>query len=289
MMYMMATMHGRHGGLLPNQWTWPTAALFATAVCAFGSLVSILGSFGPQVDFAISSIHFAVGSPFVFIMVAALVPAIVCFVLCASARESLRKVNAPWSVYLVAIGLGFTLPFMSYFGSHYASFPWSYTSRTTLARVFIMNLFLSPLWEEIIWRGCFLGKLRSFVSGPNAIAISSVAWTFWHGGYLAFLYSRGIPIRVLLVLPFTYFCVGIILGSMFEMGGRSLWPCVLMHAALNASTAVYYTTYDRASELSSYVAELFAVIVVAGLLYRFTTKTKPAGRVPDADVSTAWP
>lgn len=288
-MYMMGIMHDRHDGFLSNQWRWQTAVLFAMAICAFGWTVSILGSFGPQVDFSIPRINFAVGSQFVLITVAALVPAVVCLVLCADARESLKKLNAPWSVYLVAIGLGFALPFMSYFGSHYASFPWSDTSRTTLGRVFILNLFLSPLWEEIIWRGCFLGKLRSFISRPKAIAVSSVAWTFWHGGYLAFLYSRGIPLRVLLVLPFTYFCVGIILGSVFEMGRRSLWPCVLMHAAFNASTAVYYTTYDRASELSSYVAELCAVFVVAGLLYRFTITKMPAGRVPDADVSTAWP
>jgi membrane protease YdiL (CAAX protease family) len=206
--------------------------------------------------------------------------------LCTNVRESLKNVNAPWSVYLVAIGVGFALPLMSYFGSHDASFPSSDASRTALARVFIVNLFLSPLWEEIIWRGCFLSRLRSFVSAPRAIAISSVAWTFWHGGYLAFLYSRGIPIGVLVVLPFTYFCVGIILGSVFEMGRRSLWPCVLLHAAFNASTAVYYTTYDRASELSSYIAELVAVFVVAGLFFRFTAKRGHGGHAPDANVST---
>jgi membrane protease YdiL (CAAX protease family) len=280
------TMNDHHDGLLSNEWRWPRAVLFATAVCAFSLTLSIMGSFGPQIDFAIPRIDVAVGSQFVLITGATLLPTIVCLVLYADARVSLKKIAAPWSVYLVAIGLGLALPFMSYFGSHYASFPWNYASRVTLGRVFILNLFLSPLWEEIIWRGCFLERLRSFISGPKAIVISSLAWTVWHGGYIAYLYSRGIPIRVLMVLPFTYFCAGISLATVFEMGRKSLWPCVLLHAGFNASTTVYYTTYDRASELSSYVAELIAASVVAGLLYRFAVKRLDAAPARDTNVLT---
>jgi membrane protease YdiL (CAAX protease family) len=89
-----------------------------------------------------------------------------------------------------------------------------------------------------------------------------------HGGYIAFLYAHGIPIGVLLVLPLTYFCVGIVLASLYEMANKSIWPCVLLHAAFNASTTVYYKTFDRASEMSSYIAELIAISAAAVLLYR---------------------
>jgi hypothetical protein len=60
-----------------------------------------------------------------------------------------------------------------------------------------------------------------------------------------------------------------------------------MHAAFNASTDVYYTTFNRVSELSSYVAELSAAFVIALLLYGFAIKAKLAGRLADGDVSTA--
>jgi hypothetical protein len=59
----------------------------------------------------------------------------------------------------------------------------------------------------------------------------------WHGGYIAFLYSGGIRIQVLSVLPFLYFCFGIILGPVFEMGGGSIWPCVLMACGIQRSTS----------------------------------------------------
>jgi membrane protease YdiL (CAAX protease family) len=138
--------------------------------------------------------------------------------------------------------------------------------------VFAKNLFLSPFWEEIIWRGCFQKKVRSLSSASGGILLMSVGWTIWHGGYIAFLYSEGIPIEVLSVLPFTYFCTGIIFGSVFEMGRGSLWPCILMHAAFNAATVVYYTAYNRASELGSYVSELIFVAIAAGILFRMATR-----------------
>jgi membrane protease YdiL (CAAX protease family) len=220
-------------------------------------------------------------------MLAGLVPAIACLVSYAYTREALKRWKAPLIVYPVAIAIGFLVPFMSYFGSHYASFPWDYSSRLMLARAFCLNIFLMPLWEEIIWRGCFLERLRSFTSKPKAIVLSSVAWTAWHAGFLVYLHGEGIPIRVLAVLPLMYFCAGIILAAIYELGHRSLWPCVLLHAAFNASTAVYYTTYDRSSELSSYIAELIAALVVAGVLYVIANRNRSTRPQNDEDASVA--
>jgi membrane protease YdiL (CAAX protease family) len=84
-----------------------------------------------------------------------------------------------------------------------------------------------------------------------------------------------------------YFCAGIILAAIYELGHRSLWPCVLLHAAFNASTAVYYTTYDRSSELSSYIAELIAALVVAGVLYVIANRNRSTRPQNDEDASVA--
>jgi membrane protease YdiL (CAAX protease family) len=253
-------------------WDRSKALVFAISVCAIYWTLSIAGSFGPQIKFALPSLQFAVGSKFVLLMGASLVPAIICVVMYPECRSSLQKVNAHWAVYLVAIASGLVLPLLSYFGSHYPVFPWGRPVAMTLFRVFVLNLCLSPLWEEIVWRGCFLKKVRSFSSASGGILVSSIGWTIWHGGFIAYLYSEGIPMEVLSVLPFVYFCSGIILGSVFEMGHGSLWPCVLLHAGFDASTLVYYQSYDRAFELSSYIAELIFAAIAAGLLFRIATR-----------------
>jgi membrane protease YdiL (CAAX protease family) len=255
-----------------HHWDKSKAIIFAISACGFYWALSIAGSFGPQIKFALPGLQFAIGSKFVLVMDASLIPAIACVVFYPECRSSLRKLNASWAVYLLAIAAGVILPFLSYFGSHYPALPWGHPVAITLIRVFALNLFLSPLWEEIIWRGCFLKKVRSFSSASGGILLSSVAWTVWHGGFIAYLYSEGIPTNALSVLPFMYFCSGIILGSVFEMGHESLWPCVLLHSAFDASTLVYYSSYDRAVELSSYVAELIFMAIAAGLLFRIATR-----------------
>jgi membrane protease YdiL (CAAX protease family) len=261
-------MEAGPNNVMDDAWDRSRAIIFIISVCALNWVLSIAGSFSPQIKIDIPSLQFSIGSNFVLLTAASLLPAVFCFVFYPECRSSLKKVNASGAVYFVAIAVGFILPFMSYFGAHYSALPWGRPAAMTLVRVFALNLCLSPLWEEVIWRGCFLHKVRSFSSQSTGILLSSLGWTIWHGGFIMYLYSGGIPIRVLLVLPITYFCVGIIFCSLFEMGGGSLWPCVLMHSGFNAATLVYYQSYDRVSEMSSYVAELVVAAIVAAIFFR---------------------
>jgi membrane protease YdiL (CAAX protease family) len=253
-------------------WNRSKAIAFAVAVCAVYWALSIAASFGPQFRLELPGLHFAIGSKFVLLMVASFLPAVFCIVVYPECRTPLLKFNASSAVYLLALIVGLVLPFLSYFGSHYPAFPWGKPVAMSLVRVFALNLCLSPLWEEIIWRGCFLKNIRSSSPASSAIILSSIGWTAWHGGFIAYLYSEGIPIEVLSVLPLIYFCSGIILGSVFEMGGESLWPCVLLHAGFDASTLVYYQSYGRASELSSYIAELISIAIAAGIIFWVATR-----------------
>jgi len=253
-------------------WDGPTAFFFALSICFVYWALYIAGSFGPDFTITIHSLQFSVDTKFILLMAAPFLPALYCFATYPECRSSLWKVNASWTVYLVAIATGLCLPFLSYPGTHYLAFPWGRLVAIHLAMVFAKNLFLSPFWEEIVWRGCFLKKVRSFSSASSGILLMSVGWTIWHGGYIAFLYSEGIPREVLYVLPFTYFLMGIILGSVFELGRGSLWPCILLHVGFNAATVVYYTAYNRASELGSYVSELVFVAIAAAILFRMATR-----------------
>jgi membrane protease YdiL (CAAX protease family) len=266
-------------------WNGFAALLFATSVCFACLLLHIAGSYGPDFTIRLSVLQLTVDTRFLLITAATLLPAAYCFMYYPDCRSSLWKVRAEWWVYSVAALTGLVIPLSSYFGTHYYAFPWGRSVAAHLAKVFAFNFFLAPFWEEIVWRGCFLKKIRSFSSTPVGIALMAVGWTVWHGGYLAFLHSEGIGIEELTVLPFTYFCLGIILGSVFELARGSLWPCVTLHATFNASTAVYYSQYDRASELSSYVSELvFAAIAAIVFLLIATRRTRerstPLTRLP---------
>lgn len=257
-----------------HTWDGPTAFFFALSVCLVYWALMVAGSFGPNLTITVRilSLQFSIVTESILLWSAALVPALFCFVTYQECRSSLWKVNASWTVYLVAITTGLALPFLSYPGTHYLAFPWGLPVAIHLALVFAKNLFLTPLWEEIVWRGCFQKKIRSFSSASSGIFIMSVGWTIWHGGYIAFLYKRGIPIEALSILPFTYFFMGVIFGSVFEMGHGSVWPCVLLHVGFNAATLIYYGVYNRVSELGSYVSELIFVAVAAVLFYLVATR-----------------
>lgn len=257
-------------------WDGWAAAFFAISICGVYWALSIAGSFAADYTlwtFEAYNLEFVLDTNFVLLESAALIPAVYCFSCFPECRASIRKFNAGWRIYFIAVLAGLTLPFFSYPGTHYLAFPWGRTVAAHLARGFIFNLFMTPFWEEMVWRGCFQSRIRQLTSIPGGIVLMSLGWTVWHGGYIIALYSKGIPIEVLKILPLTYFCTGIVLGSIFELARGSLWPCVLLHAAFNASTLVYYAEYRRAYELGSYVSELIFLSIAACILFVVTIRT----------------
>jgi membrane protease YdiL (CAAX protease family) len=255
-----------------SAWDFFAAVSFIVVACFVCWALSFAASFGPNFTITIRSLQWTVDTKFILLLAATFLPALYCFFVYPEVWASLKKVNANWKVYLVSIVTGLSLPLLSYPGSHYYEFPWGRDVAIHLGRVFAWNLFMAPFWEEIVWRGCFLKRVLSFCSAPRAILLMSVGWTIWHGGYIAFLYSGGIPVEALRLLTLTYFCVGIILGSVFEISRGSIWPCVLMHTALNSATAIYYTPHNRAYEVTSYMSELIFAAIIAAILFRFVMR-----------------
>jgi membrane protease YdiL (CAAX protease family) len=253
-------------------WTSGSDALaFAVIVIGFYLAVAVLGSLGPQIQFSIPRLGIAIGSKYVFLMAASLLPAIACVLLYSEPRQAIARVGSAWYYYAIVVVLGMLIPFSAYLGSHYPSGPLEGGRGLLLVKLFLLNLFLTPLWEEIVWRGTFLQRLMAVYPRPKAVILSSCAWTIWHLGFMVYLYSAGVPILIICVLPILFFCVGIILCSIYVVGG-SIWPCVVFHAIFNASTVVYYSKLDRVSEFSSYIAEIIIAIMVAAVCIIYTVK-----------------
>jgi membrane protease YdiL (CAAX protease family) len=157
---------------------------------------------------------------------------------------------------------------VSYIGARHAyPLPWNSNTPVVLIRVFFINLLLTPLWEEIIWRGYFYPKVSSMMGRPHAIFVTAVGWMIWHTGYIFLLYSSGVAVPILLVFAAQVFFGSIILCSIFTLGGNSLIPCILLHCSLNASTTAYYRSDGRVSDTGSYIAGALAFFLVSAILF----------------------
>ena len=254
-----------------SAWGPGSAFMFIVSVCLWNGMLSTLASFGTNYSISIRDLGIEENTRFLLLTTAILAPAIYCFLKYPETRRTIYKIKASALSY----GLGVLLvaaPFIAYFGSSHREFPWGGEVVDHFIGVFAANFFWTPLWEETVWRGCLLRKIRTFWSVMWGIPVMAVGWTLWHLGYIAFLYSEGIPIEALRVLLLTYFCMGIILGSLFELAGGSLWPGVILHAGFNASTAVYFSSFHRVAELGSYLAESAGLSVLAGLLFTFVVR-----------------
>ncbi len=100
--------------------------------------------------------------------------------------------------------------------------------------------------EEFGWRGYMLPKLMPL--GPRwAMIVQGAIWGVWHWPVIALGYEYGFDyagfpyVGMLLFLLFT-FSTGVFLAWV-TLKGRSVWPAVIGHAAINgiAALAIIFT------------------------------------------------
>jgi len=240
--------------------------LFEVLICCVSLLFSVAGSIAPQIVLTIPSGGLSFGSNTALLLAASLLPGLALVLTHEECRAAIFRFGASVRVYLLALAIGLTLPFTGYIGARHSYPIWDTSTVGTLVRVFFINLLLSPLWEEVIWRGYFYPKVVSTFPLPRAILLGTLGWTIWHVGFLFYLHKSGVPTAVLPVFVAQIFLIGIVQCSVFTLGNNSLAPCVLLHTAFNASTLVYYGNYDRIGDIGSYISEATAMLLVAGVL-----------------------
>jgi len=249
-------------------WDGFYAFSFSVSACFVCWALSFAASLGPGVQVTILPLQFTINTNSILMAASSFLPAFYCFVTYPECRSSLWRVDANWKVYAAAVATGLCLPFTSYLGTHNPAFPWGRLVANQLVAAFAVNFFLGPFWEEIVWRGCFLNKIRPLASSSSSILLMSAGWTLWHGGYIALNYRKGHTISWLIVFVLIVFFMGVLFGSLFELGRGSIWPSVLAHSSFDAGAVIYYSKDNRTFELGSYVAELIFVATAAGILFR---------------------
>ena len=97
--------------------------------------------------------------------------------------------------------------------------------------LYVISMLCVGFLEEVIFRG-FLFKALCRTSVKQAVVISSV--TFGIGHIVNLLNGRDIPEIILQI------CYAVAIGFLFTilfLRGKSLWPCILTHSAINSLSA----------------------------------------------------
>ena len=124
----------------------------------------------------------------------------------------------------------------------------------------VANLFLAPVFEEILYRGRLLGWLRARTGPLTAILLSSLAFSVPHSGSWSQL---------------TTFIVGLGLATVHRASG-SLLLCVALHAGLNLASEIALagaTSWLVRPEFSLWLALPTTAALVARLHASRRTKT----------------
>ncbi len=255
------------------KWNWRSLLLFEVIVCAVSLLFSIAGSIAPQIVVTVPARGgLSVGSNTILLLLGSFLPGIVLLFVSKECRSAAFRLKASFGVYVSAVLIGFSLPFSGYLGARFSYLPWNSSTSPSLVRVFAINLPLSPLWEEVIWRAYFFSKVNSMMRRGPSIVIASLGWTVWHAGYLFQLHHSGIRAAIIAIFVIQVFLGGIVLCSFFALGRCSLAPCVLLHTAFDASSAAYFGRYNRVNDVGSYIAETIFTLIVAIILLRFVMR-----------------
>jgi membrane protease YdiL (CAAX protease family) len=109
----------------------------------------------------------------------------------------------------------------------------------------------APVLEEMLFRGVILRSFLRQYSRTKAILCSSLVFGIAHLNIYQLMSA---------------FAIGIVAGWLYERC-RSLWPCILLHAAYNAFVTASYMRAVEGEVINSawYTAIAFVVAIGAGL------------------------
>jgi membrane protease YdiL (CAAX protease family) len=99
-----------------------------------------------------------------------------------------------------------------------------------LAIVSVLTFF-----EEIVWRGWLLPRLRDRLGPRSAVVVTAVIWALWHVPFQlsGVQHIDGIsPARLASTLPVGIMIAGLILGWLW-LRTESIWLVSIAHGALN--------------------------------------------------------
>ena len=132
--------------------------------------------------------------------------------------------------------------------------------------LYVVSMLCVGFLEEVIFRG-FLFKALCRTNVKQAVVISSV--TFGIGHIVNLLNGRDIPETILQI------CYAVAIGFLFTilfLRGKSLWPCILTHSAINSLSA--FANDGGAPEWHGIAGSAFLCLVSLAYVWYILRATK---------------
>ena len=108
----------------------------------------------------------------------------------------------------------------------------------------------APLMEEILFRGLIYRRLKHGMPTAVAMLLQALVFGVMHGNLLWFCYAA---------------CLGLLLGLVYE-NYQSLWACIALHAAFNASSYLMLLVQD-VSPAGGYAVLGVSALALAALVF----------------------
>lgn len=122
--------------------------------------------------------------------------------------------------------------------------PWIIVIAQTIQAILIAPVInaIPTLGEEFGWRAYLQPKLMSLMDGRNAMLLMGVIWGVWHWPVILMGHNYGLeypgaPWLGPLAMIWFCFVLGTFIGWL-SLKGRSVWPAVIAHAAINGIAGI---------------------------------------------------
>jgi uncharacterized protein len=196
------------------------------------------------------------------------------------ARRSLRwRVPVRWyAIALLGVPVAATLVAIAVYGRltlDAAAGGWV-RALAAVAAVFVLQLILFQLAEEIGWTGFLQHRLQHRFGALKLSAVVALPWAVWH--LPDFFADEGWSIPTLAVAPIylvvefvSLFFARVLIVWLYDRTGRSILLVAIFHASFNATISKLSVDVFPSSNAATY-AILMGVIVVAAMSVTLTTR-----------------
>jgi membrane protease YdiL (CAAX protease family) len=134
-----------------------------------------------------------------------------------------------------------------------------------LGRLFLLNLCLGPLWEEVGWRGFLLPTLMAEYGAQRGMMLLGLVWGFWH--LVLYLAVWKVALLSFTVSFLILNGLSLILAGYFLAANATVWAATIFHAAFNAAASISTSIKPGYGAISSAV-NVSVVWITAFILWR---------------------
>jgi uncharacterized protein len=221
-------------------------------------------------NFSVLFLHFHFSQETVLVILGNLVPGLIAIVMGLLNEEKpfrnfLRPPKSPKLLYAVAIfaPLAINLAmFMDQEKLNLSAFARLHLSR--FVRLFLANILLAPLWEEMGWRGYLLPALSKRIGLGRAALLVGFIWASWH--FVLYHSIFRVPVYSFLISFGGIVAMAVVLAVLYSASGNSLLLPILFHTSWNAST-LWVLGAEPRHDLGPIVLQAVAVWILAGIAW----------------------